>query len=758
MATLLYKIGRFSYRRRLVVLGLWLVLMALAGTGAATLSGKMSNSFDIPGTESQKAISRLADRFPDAHVGGATAQVVFVAPSGSTLTTSANRAAVEQTVTGLKGTPKVVAVTDPYRTRALSADGRYALVQVSYTAPSGDVTTADRKALLNTLDTGRAAGLTVEAGGTALGVQAEQSTTQLTGLVVAALVLVITFGSLLAAGLPLLTALVGVGAGLSAVAIASGFVDVNANSTVLALMLGLAVGIDYALFIVSRFRQEAREHGAGPEAAGRAVGRAGSAVVFAGLTVVIALAGLSVVGIPVLRSMGLAAAATVALAVLVAVTLLPALLGFAGGRVARGRSGLFPRRPASGPDDTRTAVAMGERWARFVTRFRIPVLIVALGGLLTVALPLSQLRLALPDDGTYPAASTQRKAYDLIREGFGPGFNGPLTVVVDADGNVRAGAARVATAIQVLPDVVAVGAPRLGADGETALLTVIPKSGPTDQATTDLVNAIRDEEAALRRSTGADVAVTGTTALNIDVSRKIGDALLPYLAIIVGLAVLLLMLAFRSVLIPLKATLGFLLSIGATFGAVVAVFQWGWLGSVFGVHETGPIVNLLPILLVGILFGLAMDYQVFLVSRMREAHVRGDAPVQAVVAGFRTNARVVTAAAVIMAGVFSGFILSDQVLVKSIGFALAFGVLVDAFVVRMTIVPALMSLLGPAAWWLPRGLDRILPKVDIEGRGLAARPAVSEPVRPESEPESESETESEFRDGQAIESRDHAGR
>ncbi|KPI19076.1 MMPL domain protein [Actinobacteria bacterium OK074] len=729
MATFLYKIGRFSYRRRWVVLGLWVVLMALAGAGAATLSGKMSNSFEIPGTESQQAISRLTERFPDAHVGGATAQVVFVAPSGSTLTAVVDRAAVERTVTGLRGAPKVVSVTDPYATKTLSADGRYALVQVGYAVPSGDVTGADRKALLSALDPGRAAGLTVEAGGTALGVQAEQGTAQLAGLVVAALVLVITFGSLLAAGLPLLTALVGVGAGLSAVAIASGVVDVNANSTVLALMLGLAVGIDYALFIVSRFRQETREYGTGPEAAGRAVGTAGSAVVFAGLTVVIALAGLSVVGIPVLRSMGLAAAATVALAVLVAVTLLPALLGFAGRRVARGRAGLLRRRPATG----RATVPLGERWARFVTRFRIPVLVVALGGLLTVALPLSQLRLALPDDGTYPAASTQHKAYDLVRKGFGPGFNGPLTVVVGTDGDARSGAARVATAIGGLPDVVAVGAAVLSADGSTALLTVIPRSGPTDRATTDLVNAIRGKEAALRRSTGTDVAVTGTTALNIDVSKKIGDALLPYLAIIVGLAVLLLMLAFRSVLIPLKATLGFLLSIGATFGAVVAVFQWGWLGALLGVHETGPIVNLLPILLVGILFGLAMDYQVFLVSRMREAHVRGAAPRQAVVAGFRASARVVTAAAIIMAAVFSGFILSDQVLVKSIGFALAFGVLVDAFVVRMTIVPAVLSLLGPAAWWLPRPLERILPDVDIEGRHLAAHPApvVTGPVRGE---------------------------
>jgi RND superfamily putative drug exporter len=527
-------------------------------------------------------------------------------------------------------------------------------------------------------------------------VQAEQGATEMIGVLVAGLVLVITFGSLLAAGLPLLTAVVGVGVGVSVVAIASGFVDVNANSTILALMLGLAVGIDYALFIVSRFRHEAREWGTGPEAAGRAAGTAGTAVVFAGLTVIIALAGLSVVGIPVLRSMGLAAAATVAVAVLVAVTLLPALLGIAGRRVTgngRFRRGAGFRR---GPGHAYAAVPMGERWARLVTRFRVPVLVVALAGLLTIALPLTALRLGMPDDGTAAAGSTQRKAYDLIREGFGPGYNGPLTVVVDADELASAAAAQVTTAIRSLPDVAAVSAPRLSVDGATALLTVIPTSGPTEQATTDLVNGIRAKEAALHQATGADIAITGQTALNIDVSDKIGGALLPYLALVVGLAFLLLMLVFRSVLVPLKATLGFLLSIGATFGAVVAVFQWGWLGGLLGVRETGPIMNLLPVLLVGILFGLAMDYQVFLVTRMREEYATGADARSAVVTGFRHGARVVTAAAIIMASVFSGFILTDQVLVKSIGFALAFGVLVDAFVVRMTIVPAVMSLLGRA--------------------------------------------------------------
>jgi RND superfamily putative drug exporter len=366
---------------------------------------------------------------------------------------------------------------------------------------------------------------------------------------------------------------------------------------------------------------------------------------------------------------------------------------------------------------------MGERWAKFVTRRRVPVLIVTLLGLGAIALPATQLRLGLPDDGMAATTTTQRKAYDLISKGFGPGLNGPLTVVVSGSNRTETTAAATHTAatIKALPDVTAVTPAVLSPDGTTALLNVIPSSAPTDQKTTDLVKVIRAHKQNLYDETGARVAVTGQTALNIDVSDKIGGALLPYLAIIVGLAIVLLMIVFRSVLVPLKATLGFLLSTAATFGAVVAVFQWGWLSNLLGVSETGPIMSLLPVLLVGILFGLAMDYQVFLVTRMREDFTHGAGAQEAVVTGVSHGARVVSAAAVIMISVFGGFILSDDVLVKSIGFALAFGVLIDAFVIRMTIVPAVMSLLGNAAWWLPRWLGRILPRVDVEGEALAEK-------------------------------------
>jgi len=717
MAKLLYRLGRFSYLRRWLVAGVWAVVLVAVGVGAGTLSGQMSNSFTVPGTEAQRAIDQLAEQFPQAHVGGATARVVFVAPDGTTLSRPGDRAAVGKVVTALKAAPQVGTVTDPFRTGAVSRDGRTAIAQVSYLVQGTELTDADRDALTRSLEAGRDAGLTVEVGGDAIRATESAGAGEAIGVLIAAVVLVITFGSLLAAGLPLLTALVGVGIGLAGITTLSGFVDINANSTILALMLGLAVGIDYALFIVSRFRHEMLVRGNGPEAAGRAVGTAGSAVVFAGLTVVIALAGLSVVGVPVLASMGLAAAGTVAIAVLIAITLVPALLGFAGRRIVRGR---LLRRTVPDPESDEARSPMGERWARYVTRHRVPVLLVALLGLTAVAVPMTDLRLGLPDDGMAATDTTQRKAYDLISAGFGPGLNGPLTVVVakTGSGTAATAATRTATAIKALPDVAAVTPPVLSPDRSTALLSVIPVSAPTDQKTTDLVKAIRAQQTALYHATGAEVSVTGQTALNIDVSDKIAGALPPYLVLIVGLAILLLMVVFRSVLVPLKATLGFLLSIAATFGAVVAVFQWGWLGSVLGVSETGPIMSLLPILLVGILFGLAMDYQVFLVTRMREDYTHGAGAHAAVVTGVRHGARVVVAAAIIMISVFGGFILADDVLIKSVGFALAFGVLVDAFVVRMTIVPAVMSLLGRAAWWLPRWLGRVLPRVDVEGEAL----------------------------------------
>ena len=447
---------------------------------------------------------------------------------------------------------------------------------------------------------------------------------------------------------------------------------------------------------------------------------------FAGLTVVIALTGLTVVGIPILTEMGIAAAVTVAVAVLVAITLLPALLGFAGLRVLGRRS---MRRAAGSPEVLPTKWL---RWPRFIARRPLAVLIGAVTLLVVIALPALDLRLGLPDDSTAGPSTTQRKAYDLLAAGFGPGFNGPLTLVLDATGNADATAAAqtVAADIQALPDVLFVAPAVFNAAGDTAILSVIPASGPSAPETVRLVSDIRAAAPAIAAATGIGVGVTGQTAIVIDISRKLGDALLPYLLVVVGLAFILLTLVFRSLWVPLTATLGFLLSVAATFGAVVAVFQWGWFSGLFGVEQPSAIVSLLPVFMIGVVFGLAMDYQVFLVTRMREEHVHGLGATDSVITGFGHGAPVVTAAAIIMMGVFGGFILGADALIKSIGFAFAIAVLFDAFVVRMTIVPSVLVLLQERAWWLPRWLDRILPDVDVEGAKLEHRTSthVEEPA------------------------------
>jgi RND superfamily putative drug exporter len=443
------------------------------------------------------------------------------------------------------------------------------------------------------------------------------------------------------------------------------------------------------------------------------VATAGSAVVFAGATVVVALASLAVVGIPFMTAMGLAAAGTVAIAVAISLTLVPAMLGFAGMRLAKGKNFV------TGPRAARPT--LGARWVRLVTRGRVPAVVLSVLALGALAAPVLDMRLGQPDDSTAAPQETNRQAYDLLVDGFGPGFNGPLTLVVDADGNGSAQRAADAVVAEFgrLDEVADVGAPVLNEARDTAIVSLTPRSGPSTEATKDLVEQIRDRTDTLDGELGATILVTGQTAANIDFAGRLSSALIPYLALIVGLAFLLLTVAFRSILVPLTAVGGFLLTIGAAFGTLVAVFQQGTFADVFGIAQTAPIVSVLPIFIIGILFGLAMDYQVFLVSRMREEHVRGAGPTRAINEGFRHGARVVTGAALIMVGVFAGFVAEDAVLIKSIGFTLATGILVDAFVVRMTLIPALMALLGERAWWLPRWLERLVPRVDLEGERLS---------------------------------------
>ncbi|MEV4394796.1 MMPL family transporter [Nonomuraea sp. NPDC049607] len=707
MASVLYRLGRFSFRRRGRVLAVWLLLLALLSGAAAAFMGPTTDNFSIPGTESQRALDSLRVQFPQA--GGVTGTIVLAAPEGREL----DKAAVAAVVREAGGVPGVIAAIDPFTVGSVTPDGRYALVQVQFDTPADEVSAAQRTAYEQVGASAR--GLRAEHGGEIMKAGGEIGSTEALGVLVAAVVLLITFGSLVAAGMTLLNALIGVAAGMAGLFALSGVLELTGTAPILALMLGLAVGIDYSLFITFRYRQYLAEGMEAEEAAGRAIGTAGSAVVFAGATVVIALAGLAVVGIPFLSVMGLAAAGTITLAVLVALTLLPAMLGFAGARVLpRGQRG--GRRPGHGRE------GFGYGWGRFVTRLRVPILLAGVVGLGALALPAQDMRLALPDAGTAASGSAAREAHDLISEGFGPGFNGRLIAVVSGDDAQATGtAAEQATRlIETADGVLHVSPPQPNQQGTTVLMTIIPKAGPTDAATERTVHSIRERVAAVQ---GATIALTGATAIGIDVSAKLAEAMPVYLLLVVGLSILLLMLVFRSVLVPLKAALGFLLTVGATFGITVAIFQQGHLADLFGVDVPGPLVSFLPILLIGILFGLAMDYEVFLVSRMREDFVHGDSPQQATVNGLGHNARVVTAAALIMAAVFGGFVFMDDPIIKSIGFALAVGVLVDAFVVRLTLVPAAMSLLGRAAWWLPRPIDRVLPNLDIEGESLRGNEA-----------------------------------
>ncbi|MFI5727378.1 MMPL family transporter [Streptomyces cyaneofuscatus] len=716
MATFLYKLGRLTFRRRRYVALIWVALLALAGFGAASASTAASSSFSIPGTEAQRAFDLLEQRFPGSNADGATARVVFKAPEGEKVTDAENKGEITGIVKELQSSSDQVAgVADPFEAKAVSEDGSTAYISVSYKVNSMELTDETRDALEGAGKDAQSGGMKVEIGGDALQVMPHTGTAEIIGVAIAAVVLVITFGSLIAAGLPLVTALVGVGIGVSTITALASVMDLGSTTSILAMMIGLAVGIDYALFIVSRYRAELAEGREREEAAGRAVGTAGSAVVFAGLTVVIALAGLAVVNIPMLTKMGLAAAGTVSIAVLIALTLVPAALGFAGKRIM----GRKARKAAEAENRPEAKPNMGTRWARFVLRKPVWVMLVGVLGLGIIAVPAASLEMGLPDDGAQPKSTTQRQAYDTLSDGFGPGFNGPLLVVVDAknSSDPKAAADQVAKKVESL-GVAAVVPPAFNKAGDAATITVIPKDRPSSHATEEVVHDIRDAGKDIKADTGAEVLVTGATAMNIDFSQKMNDALLPYLALVVGLAFLLLMLVFRSILVPLKAALGFLLSVVAALGAVVAVFQWGWLGSLFGVEQTGPIMSMMPIFMVGVVFGLAMDYEVFLVTRMREAYVHGESPGQAIVTGFKHGARVVTAAAVIMMAVFAGFIGSSEQMIKMIGFSLAIAVLFDAFVVRMAIVPAVLALLGRKAWWLPRWLDRALPNVDVEGEKL----------------------------------------
>ena len=709
----LFRLGGRIARRRGLVLAVWGLLLAGLIGAAGMLGTHYDDSFVIPGTESQEGQDLLADRFG---LTGTSGQVLITSASGP-ITGRAGSAAVADIVgdiDDLSGVATGNPLTGDYP--QVSDDGRSTIVSVRFTSPAPSEETLE--AVTEAASPAASSGVETWVGGDAYKDTSEPSRVpELLGLLVSFLILAVTFGSLLAAGMPILSSLVGVGITMSSIVLITSVTTVSSSAPTLAEMLGLAVGIDYALFILSRHRRHLGEGHSPTESMSRALATAGSAVVFAGTTVVIALAGLSVARIPVLTVMGLSAAAAVSIAVLLALTLLPAAALLLGERL-RPKPRRERRRRSGRPRSARTG--FGVRWVTATTRFPLLTITAVLVLFGLAASPATDLDLALPDNSTAPSDTPQRETYDQITAAFGAGYNSPLSVTADiiTSSDPSDTVDRLAAEVADVPDVVAILQATPNQEADTGLVALIPAEGQTASSTSELVQELRDRSAGWEDELGVrDILVTGQTAINIDVSQRLADALLPFAALVIGLSVVLLMVVFRSIAVPLKATLGYLLSVGAALGAVVAAFQWGWLDPVMG-ESAGPIVSFLPIFVMGVLFGLAMDYEMFLVSAMREEYVQSGDPRQAVLRGFRSSSVVVTAAALIMTSVFVAFIPGGSATIKPIALGLAVGVAVDAFVVRMTLVPAVLMMLGRWAWWLPAWLERLLPEVDVEGAAL----------------------------------------
>ncbi|MEV6136535.1 MMPL family transporter [Nocardia sp. NPDC051990] len=747
MSVYLYRWGKFAFRRKWIVLPVWLVLFLLLGGLGAQLKEPMTNDFSMPALPSARANDILDKHFPGASAAfkfdAVTGTYVIAAPEGQKLTDPANRAALAAFIDKL-GTLDIVdhskpvlnpveaaeqsgCIADPDPSKcsgaplnvlSKTAPDTVAFFSVPFTIKSfTDVTDEQRQAAYEVANDARNAGLQVEMSGSiAMQNAAPSGKSEQIGMGIALVVMIIAFGAIVAAFVPIITAIVGLGAATSLIFLGTSIIEVPSFTTFLASMIGIALSIDYALFIVSRYKHELAVQDSPEEAAGTALGTAGSAVVFAGLTVIIALGGLSIVGVQFMTFMGLGGAIAAAFAVLTAITLMPALLG------AFGRFLFKPKLPIVAkhdPEDDKS-VTNGMRVGRLIGKAPAVTLLLSVVVLGLLAAPAAGLNLGLPGDDSQPKTSTIRKAYELRTEGFGEGSNGVLNVAVDL---AEVPADRREAAVNALRSKLAsysgmdyVTEPKWsGADKAGALLDGVPKSGPNNQATKDLVSDARDAEAQMQSEYGIEYGITGTTAIYADVDHVLLSKIVPYLAIVAGAAFLLLILVFRSILVPLTAALGFLLSMAATFGATVLIFQEGKLGLIEDPH---PLISFLPIMLIGLVFGLAMDYQVFLVTRMREEFVNGKSPKDAMVAGYHHGARVVTSAAVIMISVFGSFLLETDVTAKSFGFALAAGVLIDAFIVRMVLIPSLLVLMGKWSWWIPKWLDRILPDIDIEGAKL----------------------------------------
>ncbi|GHF04196.1 MMPL family transporter [Pseudolysinimonas yzui] len=780
MARLLARLGRFSSRRPWLVIIGWVLALAAAGGAFLLTGGQLASGFSIPNTPTQQVTDKLSAELDG--VGGAVGTVVFQTDDGTAFTAE-QQSEISDVIASIGDLDGVATAVDPFVTaqeragaaqqladgaaqleqafaqleqagmepttellaqrqqvdlatslldnaaeiRTVSTDGATAVAAVIFDDTATDLAAEVKTSVATELDDAGIDGVTIEySSEIANSLEGLIGVGEVVGLLAAALVLVIMLGALIPASLPLVSSILGVGVGVAGSLAFSGVVEMASVTPVLGVMLGLAVGIDYTLFIVNRHRRQLRDGADVRESIALANGTAGNAVVFAGATVVIALLALNVTGIPFLGVMGTVAAACVLIAVLVAVTFTPALLSLVGMRVLSKRA----RAKIGHPDHVATAPKAMPTWRAIVA------VVTAVGILLVAAIPALSLRLGLPDGSSEPEDSTQYRAYSIVAEEFGAGTNGTLVVVAEPETAVDADDQLAVMDLQVQiedvlmahQDVVAVSPAGVSDDGELLAFRVVPVDGPSSVSTEELVGALRGLSPIDSADNGAiTLGVAGAASGNIDISATISDALPLYLAIVIGLSLIILVIVFRSILVPLIATGGFLLSLFAALGAVTAIYQWGWLGEIFGVHDPGPVLNFAPIILTGVLFGLAMDYQLFIGSGMREAFVHGAPARVAVTAGVRGARAVVIAAAIIMISVFGGFVFSHLAMVRPLGFGMAVGVLFDAFVVRLLLMPALMHLLGRSAWWLPKWLNRILPDVDVEGASLerpALRPGV----------------------------------
>ncbi|MGV1046922.1 MAG: MMPL family transporter [Solirubrobacterales bacterium] len=710
--------GAAIAHRRLTLIG-WVVALVVVSVGAQSVGTRVATNFTLPGTDTQRAVDLLQRDFPAQ--AGDEDQIVFRAKDGR-VDSAAQRARIAPLLREVEAAPHVAAVNGPFGSRGagqVSRDGRISFATVDFDERANELPKAAIERVISIAEGARSGALQVELGGQAIE-QAQQPSFGLTtaiGILAAIVVLLISFGSLVAMGLPIVTALLGLGTGLGLVAFGSQVFDMPDFATELAVMIGLGVGIDYSLFIVTRFRENYLRGGDVDAAVIAAMDTSGRAIVFAGCTVIIALLGMFALGISFLHGVAVAASLAVLMTMLAALTALPALLSRFGERVARRRRSSAGERPYARSErpDAPPRPTFWQRWAFLIQRHPWPAAIVGTAVMVGLLLPVFSVRLGSSDAGNDPSGQTTRRAYDLLAEGFGPGFNGPLQLVASLPhANDTTALDRISSTLAGEPGVASVTAPQLAPGGRTAVVIAYPSSAPQDQATTDLVHRLRDTVLPpLEAGSDTKVLVGGSTAGQIDFSHVLGEKLPLFIAIVVLLSALLLMVVFRSLLIPLQAALMNLLSIGAALGVVVAIFQHGFLGGLFGV-EAGPIDSFIPVMVFAIVFGLSMDYEVFLISRVHEDWTHNRDASGAMVRGLGSTGRVITAAALIMVCVFLSFVLLDQRVVKMFGVSLASAVFLDAFVVRSLLVPATLELLGRAAWMLPSWLERRLPHLAIE--------------------------------------------